>query len=280
MALLKIIPTKQDEFERAVEGGLGDAKRTIKGQVIQTRKGAVDQLKVTDQQIVDSLYGVVNDPSEKTDPQNPQEAMQVPQRTEEEDRGPKSNAEKYGTMADQIPVIPGQRESEYKPSTGSIEYQTPLLPGLTPPKADTSSIGEQLTGQSNAPDDMAKMAGIDPSKQMSAEDKAKLSDAQKDQREKIRLHERTHYNVSNKLETVGTLEEQVAKERQKRAQKEQQVKQEEEEQKKKKAEQKAQEKNNRPLQAPGKGAKGKKTNMMASDNERTKTERRSRGGGG
>ena len=271
------IPSSIDEFERAVEGGVSNVKHTAKGQVVQTGKSLGNQVKVRDKEIGDWLYGVVSgEPSqeEKDDPRKQQEAKQ---REIEEQKGPPSNQEKYGTLADQIPIIPNQRDADVKPSSGSIENQLPLLPGVPDP-GKTVSIGEQLTGQSNSSEDMMKMAGIDPTKQMSAEDNAKLDETQKAQREKMRLHERNYATVTSGIDTIGTLDEQIAKERQRRDQQAKQAQQEEEERKKKKREEKEQQ--SRQLEAPRGKKQGVGTKRSADENERTKTERRSRGGAG
>ncbi len=276
------IPGSFDELEKAFEQGAQNVSNTVKKSTTQTVKGVTDQVKVTDQDIVNELYGVSDHSSEQAAPTEPgteeatqgggggqQQKPQIPQQKKEEEKPEslRSNEEKFGTMADQIPLIPGQREADFKPSTGSVGQEIPLMPYQTA-TGPTSSVSEQLTGQSGSKD-MMKVAGVDPNKQMTEADKAKLDDTQKQQREQMRLHNREYIKFGTPLDPIGTLEEQVAKERRKKEEEEKRKQQEEEEKKKQKREEK--EKQNRELEAPRGKQRGQPN--YAVKKEQTKAER-------
>ncbi len=266
-----------DEFERAAEAGLGDAKRTVKAQVVKTGKSTGEQVKVSNREFTAALYGIVSGPEAGQD--DPQKQQDAKQSEAEEQKGPKSNAEKFEpTLAGQFSaLIPGQRKTEYEPSSGSLENQFAVLPGVID-RGNTVSIGEQVTGQSESKD-IRKLAGIDPTKQMSAEDSAKLDETQKAEREHMRRHDQVV--IKGALDISPTLQQKIGEAAQERKKRDEDAKREDEKKAQEKREQKAKEKNNRPLQAGGKGARaGNKKTPMAVGNERTKTETRSRGGGG
>lgn len=116
---------------------------------------------------------------------------------------------------------------------------------------------EQLAQNSQMnPQQLAKLQQVnDPDQQMATADKMQLTEEQLEAREKNRLHIRNYYTMGNKLDDIGTLEEQVAKARQQREQEEQQRKQEEEEEEERKRQE--EEAKSQQLAAPS----GKKTGV-------------------
>lgn len=215
-----------DEAMEALESGVSQAAKNVQKHAGQVVSDATKQVTPTNQDIVNSLYA----PSEKSaDQSSPSEAgiEQVPQGGSQQHAN--SNA---GPLADQFHLLPGQGEDAHKASMGSL--QETLLPGLTDP-GKTVSLGDQLTGQGS---ESNKFGGIDPTKQMTADEQAKYTEAQKELRELQRQHNQTY--IRGPLDTSLTVEQEIAKVRQQKEQEEKQKLQEEEEEKKRKEEEEKQ----------------------------------------
>jgi hypothetical protein len=121
----------------------------------------------------------------------------------------------------------------------TIDELTGLI-GITSSESGQSASGQrQASDMGQAQKAELDRAGIDPSMQMSQQERTILTPEQKEKRAHQMLHEREHFKFGQ-LDDIGTLEEQVSKVRQQKEQEEKQKLEEEEEEKKRKEEEEKQ----------------------------------------
>lgn len=216
-----------DQLGEKIEQGVQTVGQSAKKSVTQTVQSTASQIKPAPGDFVKQLYGVKE---ESLPEQKQQKANDQPQ--------------KAADPKDVISPIPLRSEEEIKASGGNVAH--PL--GIALPDAGkTMSFGEQLTGQSSSEAGLSMR--IDPTKEMTDEERRMLNEEQKEKRESRRQHDREYVMNNPQLDPIGSLEQQIAKvrrEKEKEEQEKQQAEQEEKEQK----EREEKEQQSRQLQPP------------------------------
>ena len=235
-----------DQLGQAIEQGAQNVSHTVKKSATQTAKSTAGQLTPAPSDFVKQLYGVKEDAPQEQGQQNGNTAAQKPEH-----------------VTELISPVHIRSEEEVKASAGPVSSQFNVLPKV---EGKTMNLGEQLTGQVSGETGVG--ARIDPTKEMTEEERRILSEEQKEKREINRQHDREYVMKNDVLDPIGTIEQQIAKVRQQKQQEEQQKQQEEEEEQEQKRQEKEQQ--SRQLQPPRGKVRGAPNTAV--DHEKKKTE--------
>ena len=218
------IPGSFDEFGETIERGAQNVSQSVKKSVGQTVKSTAGQVKPAPSDFVKQLYGIKEE---------------IPQ--DQEQQKPDAQSQKVTAPGEIISPFPIRSEEEIKASGGPVLSQLSVLPRI---EGKTGSLSEQLTGQSSS--EAGLNMRLDPTKEMTEDEKRILTETQKEKREEVLQHNRSY--VKGPLDNAPTLEEQVMKVRRNKEEEENQKNQEEEDEKDQ--ERKEKEQQSRQLEPP------------------------------